>query len=198
MSKTPFPYKLVIIRREHHDWHLAHVSVLDCAENPVPGGDIGMSLIQLTQCCSASLKLTETVIQNINAAPELRDTGCQYCLIRMETGARLGIVTSTSMNSRCLVLKLANIGAAFKATVTEEVAEEKPKLSLAPLSLVQSFPSRVNFDAVRDVDMTPERLPSPFMPPMPSAGFHDFLTEEGEQHPPTHVNPARMVNDYLL
>ncbi|KAK6352952.1 hypothetical protein TWF696_004945 [Orbilia brochopaga] len=193
MSTTPpFPYKLVILRREHPDWNLAHVSILDCAENPIPGGDIGMSLIQLTQCCSTSLKVTENVIQNINAAPELKDTGCKYCLIRMETGARLGIMTRTHMDSRCLVLKLANVGAAFKAAVTEE---ERPKLPMGPIFPVPPLHSRIGMDTMHDVDMMAERIPSPLRP---STGFHSFFEDEREQHPPEHVNPARMVNEYLL
>ncbi|KAF3907393.1 hypothetical protein ABW21_db0202085 [Orbilia brochopaga] len=193
MSKLlPFPYKLIVLRREHPDWDLAHITVLDCAENPIPGGDIGMSLIQLTQCCSNSLKLTETIIEDINAAPELEDTGCKYCLIRLETSARLGVMTRNSMDSLCLVLKLANAGAAFKAALAEE---ERPKLPTGSIFPAPSLSPQAGLDLMREVEMLSDRMPSPLPP---SAGFQSFFEGEREQKVQEHINPSGIMNDYLL
>ncbi|KAK6524788.1 hypothetical protein TWF281_011687 [Arthrobotrys megalospora] len=114
-KQLPFPYKLVIIRKEREEWVLAHVSTFDCAEPPVPGLDginLKDSLFQLGNYSTASLVFIHSVIEKINASPALEGTGCRYCIFGADT-ARY----DDSWDKICIVLKLANSNDAFRAAV---------------------------------------------------------------------------------
>ncbi|KAF3913176.1 hypothetical protein AA313_de0205007 [Arthrobotrys entomopaga] len=109
MTKSPpFPYKLVVIRKEDKEWISAHSSVFDCAEDPTPTSLLNSnhknSLLSLAGCCGASLLFTESVLKKINEAPEMEGTGCKYTIFAADMGRH-----KDDWNHRTLILKLVNV-----------------------------------------------------------------------------------------
>ncbi|KAK6540124.1 hypothetical protein TWF694_008946 [Orbilia ellipsospora] len=107
MSKSPpFPYKLLIIRKEGSDWISAHVTVFEFAEDPTPSefcnSSVNSSVLSLASCDSASLIFMESVLKKINDAPEMEGTGCKYTMAAVD-------FDKSDWNHRTLILKLVNV-----------------------------------------------------------------------------------------
>ncbi|KAK6506165.1 hypothetical protein TWF506_011086 [Arthrobotrys conoides] len=118
--QLPFPFKLLVIRKEGAEWMLAHVSTFDCAESPhmpkfgATDFEAKDSIFQLSAYPTACLVFIQATLSKINSASELEGTGCKYCIYGADTAK-----FDDAWDKVCIVLKLANCNDSFKAVVGE-------------------------------------------------------------------------------
>ncbi|KAF3933565.1 hypothetical protein ABW19_dt0203571 [Dactylella cylindrospora] len=128
ITALPFAYKYLIMRNDAKDWERAHITIFDFRENPLPGRGEG-SLLKAMNFCPSSLRKTEKVLGEINAAEEVKGAGCKYCIFSI-------FLWCDDWNKRGIVLKLVNCNTAPKEVLGQQVGvtqEYIPEGAVTPM-----------------------------------------------------------------